>query len=477
MLIPVIMSGGAGTRLWPVSRKAHPKPFMKLADGQTLAQKTFVRAALLADADAVWTITGRDHYFLTRDEYHKTPFAHIKQPFLLEPQGRNTAPAIAMAALAIQQEHGADAVMLVLPADHLIDDQNVFSECVQKAVKLAEAGHLVTFGLFPLQPETGYGYIKAGDSIDGSDGKLGRQVAAFVEKPDLDTAKAYISNGHYYWNSGMFAFKASTVLEELSKHAPEVLDAAQKCWKQTPSSNAMIEFDADSFAQLPDISIDYALMEKSQHVAMVEGRFDWNDIGSWGAISDLSEKDASGNRSQGRSIMINCQNTYAQSEKRLIAGVGVSDLVIVDTADAVLVAHRDNAQDVKSVVAQLKIENDYMVEYHQTVCRPWGSFTILDDESGFKVKRLVVKPGQVLSLQRHQRRSEHWTVVEGSAKVLVGEEEFLLRENESTYVPVNTMHRLENPGAVDTVLIEVQCGDYLGEDDIERFEDVYGRIK
>ncbi len=467
------MSGGAGTRLWPVSRKAHPKPFMKLADGQTLAQKTFMRAAALADAGAVWTITGRDHYFLTRDEYHKTSYSHIKQPFLLEPQGRNTAPAIAMAALAIRDAHGPDAVMLVLPADHLIDDQVVFSECVQKAVELADKGHVVTFGLFPLQPETGYGYIRAGEHL----GDLGRKVEAFVEKPDLQTAKRYVEDGSYYWNSGMFAFRAGSLISELEKYAPDVMDAAHTCWKETEKSEEMIEFDADSFAKLPDISIDYALMEKSEHVAMVEGSFDWNDIGSWGAISDLSEKDHNGNRFQGRSIMVGCNNTYSQSEKRLIASVGVSDLVIVDTADAVLVAHRDSAQDVKSVVAQLKLEDDYMVEYHQTVFRPWGCFTILDDESGFKVKRLVVKPGQVLSLQRHQRRSEHWTVVEGTAKVLVGDKESLLSANQSTYVPVNTMHRLENPTDQDIILIEVQCGEYLGEDDIERFEDVYGRIK
>ncbi|MGV6852501.1 MAG: mannose-1-phosphate guanylyltransferase/mannose-6-phosphate isomerase [bacterium] len=473
MLIPLIMSGGAGTRLWPVSRKAHPKPFIKLADGETLAHKTFQRAAGLTDQNAVWTITGRDHYFLTKDEYQKTEFSDLEQAFLLEPMGRNTAPAIAMAALAIREKYGDSAIMLVMPADHLIEDQQSFSECVNKAKVLAEQGYLVTFGLFPLQPETGFGYIKTGDKID----QLGRKVAEFVEKPDFETAKKYVKDGNYFWNSGMFAMRASLVLSELEQNAPDVYKAALNCWDKTTKGDNPIEFDADSFTQLPDISIDYALMERSSRVAMVEGRFDWNDIGSWLAMSELADSDDNGNRIKGRAIMVDCEQNYVQSENRLIAGVGIKDIVVIDTEDAVLVAHKDRVQDVKSVVAQLKLEKDEMVDFHRTVCRPWGSFCVLQDEPLFKVKRLVVKPAQVLSLQRHQRRSEHWTVVEGVAKVRVGDDEFLLKANESTYVPVQTMHRLENPTDEDITLIEVQCGDYLGEDDIERFEDVYGRVK
>lgn len=466
-MISVVLSGGAGTRLWPASRESHPKPFMKLADGETLIQKTYARAKTLGSE--VLTVTNRDYYFMSRDELERVG---VSGSFLLEPFGRNTAPAIALAAKAIETTQGADAIMLILAADHLIADQTAFAAAVAEASKLAAQDYLVTFGIVPTAPETGFGYIEQGAPL-GS----GCQVARFVEKPDLETAKAYVASGNYLWNSGMFCFKAGVFLEELAKHAAEVAKAADACWAamQPLANPKMAEIPADPFKQVPDISIDYAVMEKSDKVAVVPGHFGWNDIGSWNAIRDLVQPDPQQNRALGDAIFVDTSNTFVQSEDRLVAAVGISDLMIIDTPDALLVAHPDKAQDVKKVVAQLKSNNHDAFKLHRTVARPWGTYTVLEEAPGFKIKRIEVKPGASLSLQMHHHRSEHWVVVSGTAKITNGDTEILIRANESTYIPAGQKHRLENPGANPCVMIEVQCGPYLGEDDIVRYDDKYGR--
>lgn len=469
-MITVVLSGGAGTRLWPASRESHPKPFMKLADGETLIEKTYARAKALDSA--VLTVTNRDYYFMSRDEQERVG---VSGGFLLEPFGRNTAPAIALAAKYIEAAQGGQSgngVMLVLAADHLIADQAGFPSAVAEAVKLAKQDYLVTFGIVPTAPETGFGYIEQGESLG-----VGNKVARFVEKPDLKTAEGYVASGKYLWNSGMFCFKAGVFLEELRKTAPEVAQAVDACWQaMQPLNNAgMLEIPPELFKTVPDISIDYAVMEKSDRVAVVPGNFGWNDIGSWNAIRDLVEPDAADNRVLGEAIFVDTQNTFVQSEDRLVATVGICDLMIIDTPDALLVAHPDKAQDVKKVVAQLKADNHEAFKLHRTVARPWGTYTVLEEAPGFKIKRIEVKPGASLSLQMHHHRSEHWVVVNGTAKITNGDNEILIKANESTYIPAGQKHRLENPGVIPCVMIEVQCGSYLGEDDIVRFDDKYGR--
>ncbi|MBU6199801.1 MAG: mannose-1-phosphate guanylyltransferase/mannose-6-phosphate isomerase [Xanthomonadaceae bacterium] len=476
LLVPVILSGGAGTRLWPVSRSAYPKPFMRMADGQSLLYKTLDRALRVAGDGPVLTVTGRDYYFLTRDEYARHPASNPqRQPFLLEPVGRNTAPAIGLAAMYTMEHLGAEATLLVLPADHLIRDADAFAAAARRAQTLAQDGFLVTFGIKPAAPETGFGYIRMG----AARAQGGREIAAFVEKPDRATAEKYLASGDYAWNSGMFCFRADALLEAMQATCPDVLDAVRACYADVRGRESPVEFAKDAFAALPDISIDYAVMERAARRAVVPASFDWSDIGSWKAVSEIESgnaPDAAGNRVQGMAVTIDCENCFIQGGKRLIAAVGVKDLVIVDTADAVLVADRERAQQVKQVVEQLRASDHAAARFHQTVHRPWGSFTVLEDEADCKVKRLTVKPGQVLSLQLHHRRSEHWTVVDGTARVRVGDKEFLLQRNESTFIPMETLHRLENPTGKDIHLIEVQCGDYFGEDDIVRLEDVYGRV-
>lgn len=466
-MISVVLSGGAGTRLWPASRESHPKPFMKLADGETLIQKTYARAKALGSE--VLTVTNRDYYFMSRDELERVD---ISGSFLLEPFGRNTAPAIALAAKLIEATQIEDTVMLVLAADHLIADQDGFALAVTKAAQLAAQDYLVTFGIVPTSPETGFGYIERGDILGA-----GNKVARFVEKPDLETAQGYVSSGKYLWNSGMFCFKAGVFLAELAKHAPEVAKAVDACWAtMQPLNNAqMAEIPAELFKTALDISIDYAVMENSDKVAVVPGDFGWSDIGSWNAIRDLVEPDAGQNRALGDAIFVDSTNTFVQSEDRLVATVGIHDLMIIDTADALLVAHPDKSQDVKKVVAQLKKDGHDAFKLHRTVARPWGTYTVLEEAPGFKIKRIEVKPGASLSLQMHHHRSEHWVVVNGTAKITNGDKEILIQANESTYIPAGQKHRLENPGIIPCVMIEVQCGVYLGEDDIVRFDDKYGR--
>ncbi|NIP16978.1 MAG: mannose-1-phosphate guanylyltransferase/mannose-6-phosphate isomerase [Xanthomonadales bacterium] len=472
-LIPVILSGGAGTRLWPVSRRAHPKPFMQLADGQSLAEKTLSRAREVSGGAPVLTVTSRDYYFYTRDLYARLDPDFRDARFLLEPFGRNTAPAIALAAFCIRDSVGEGACMMVMPADHLVRDPRNFAAAVREASLLARDGHLVTFGMHPTHPETGYGYIRQGEALSASGGY---RVAAFVEKPDLETAGNYLDSGEYHWNSGMFCFRADAILDALGRFAPEVYDATQQVWQHMDAGESPLEIPSGPFSECPSISIDYAVMERADNAAVVVADFGWSDIGSWKAISELYESDCAGNRIRGRAVMVDAQDCFVQGGERLVAAVGVRDLVIVDTGDAVLVADRDQVQDVRHVVKELADLEDEAATFHKTVHRPWGSYTVLEDADDCKVKRLVVKPGQVLSLQLHHRRSEHWTVVRGTARVRLGDEEFLLEENQSTYIPTETLHRLENPGTEDVHLIEVQTGDYFGEDDIERFEDIYGRV-
>ena len=477
MLIPVILSGGAGTRLWPVSREGHPKPFMKLPDGQSLLQKTYRRAAALAGKGDLMIVTNRDYYFMSKDEFAAAKLGPVARlQFLLESVGRNTAPAVALAALYAEERYGPDCQLLVLPADHLIADEASFAEAVSEAERLAQSGYLVTFGIRPETAETGFGYIECGAAIDGGSAA---NVLRFVEKPSEEKALEYLSSGRHLWNGGMFCFRADRILEEFRKHAPEVLESANHCWAgsrdQLRISPGMVEFDQERFEAMPDISIDYAVMEKSDRVAVIPGSFGWNDIGSWTAVSHLVEADSDNNRVIGDAVVIDSRNTFVKSEDRLVAAVGVDNLIIIETADAVLVADANRAQDVKKVATQLKAAGHESYRLHRTVARPWGTYTVLETGPRFKIKRIAVKPGASLSLQMHHHRSEHWVVVSGMAKVVNGDQENYVNTNESTYIAAGHRHRLENPGVLELVMIEVQSGDYLGEDDIVRFSDQYGR--
>ena len=473
MLIPVILSGGAGTRLWPVSREAHPKPFIVLPDGQSLMQKTLLRAAALKP-DCILTITNRDYFFITRDAYADVaPAPGITLDYLLEPAGRNTAPAIAAGALRIREQFGDAATMLILPSDHLIRDFAAFAEAVATAESLAGQGYLVTFGIAPTGPETGFGYIEADQSR--ALGDTGLAVRRFVEKPTLEKAEEYLASGRHYWNSGMFCFRVGEFLGELARCAPEVSDAVLAAWQATSRDQVPVAIDAESFARVASISVDYAVMEKAARVAVVPGRFDWSDIGSWQALGELVPADAQGNRVQGEVVLVDSQDCFVQSEDRLVAALGVHNLLVVDTPDALLIADRSRAQDVKTIVRRLNDSGHESARLHRTVHRPWGTYTVLEEGPRFKIKRIVVKPGASLSLQYHHRRSEHWVVVSGSAKIVNGEHEIILGADQSSYIPAGTAHRLANPGEADCVMIEVQSGDYLGEDDIVRLEDTYGR--
>ena len=465
--VSVVLSGGAGTRLWPASRQTHPKPFIKLGDGETLIQKTYARVKRLGSE--VLTVTNRDYYFMSLDEQAR---AGMRCKFLLEPFARNTAPAIALAAKKIVFEHGPDTMMLVLAADHLIADQAAFESAVLDAKELANKGYLVTFGILPTSAETGFGYLEKGHSLC-----KGNTVARFVEKPELDKAMEYLASGQYLWNSGMFCFKAGVFLHELKNIAPEVACSIEKCWDVMESQfdADITEIPSDLFREVPDISVDYAVMEKSSKVAVIPCDFGWSDIGSWTSIRELVPADFDHNRAVGEVMFVDSYNTFVQSEDRLVAAVGVSDLIIIDTPDALLVAHPDRAQEVKKVVAQLKEKNHDAFRLHRSVVRPWGTFTVLEEGPGFKIKRIEVRPEACLSLQMHHHRSEHWVVVQGTAKITNGENEILIHTNESAYIPAGQKHRLENPGMITCVMIEVQCGAYLGEDDIVRFEDKYGR--
>ena len=472
-LIPTILCGGAGSRLWPVSREQHPKPFIRLADGQSLLQKAFLRGAQLPGVVEVLTVTNRELFFKTEDEFREVNAGGVATSFILEPFGRNTAPAIVAAALQVAKTHGDDAIMLILAADHLIADQSAFEQAVLKATELAALGKLVTFGIQPEAPETGYGYIEAD----------GNTVLRFVEKPSLEKAQEYLASGCFLWNSGMFCFSAGSLLREMEKYHPQIVADMRVCLAQSRASEGkgfvQVKLDPETFASVPEDSIDYAVMEKSDQVAVVPCNIGWSDIGSWSALGDLDLADANGNRVQGEAMLHathNCtiQNSD-QSNGRLIATVGVKNLIIIDTPDAVLIADKSCAQDVKHIYAQLKLNGHEAHKLHRTVHRPWGAYTVLEEGIGFKIKRIEVNPGAKISLQMHHHRSEHWVVVSGIAKVINGESELIVNTNESTYIPAGNRHRLENPGPLTLVMIEVQSGAYVGEDDIERFEDSYGR--
>jgi|JI10StandDraft_1071094.scaffolds.fasta_scaffold01668_14 mannose-1-phosphate guanylyltransferase/mannose-6-phosphate isomerase len=481
-LIPVILSGGAGTRLWPISRESSPKPFIKLPDGHSLIEKTYARALSPLGVAEVLTVTNRDYYFRCKDEFELAGQADsscVPAGFLLEPMGRNTAPAIALAALYVRWQHGPDAVMLVLPSDHLISDLSAFNRDVEQASALARAGWLATFGIRPTAPETGFGYLQAGAPIQAGDAAAGLKALRFVEKPDLETAQGYLADGHYFWNGGMFCFTAGAFLETLALTAPDLSRAVNACWDASQAGwdaeRRLLEFPAAAFASLPDISVDYAVMEKAGRVAIVPASFDWNDIGSWNSIAELIAPDAQGNRIEGDAVTHNVTNTYLHSETRVIGAIGLDDLMVVDTPDALLVAHRSQVQDIKVLVNQLKARGIEAATQHVTASRPWGTYTVLEGGPRFKIKRIEVKPGAALSLQMHYHRAEHWIVVAGTARVINGDKELLLQTNESTFIPAGHKHRLENPGLLPLVMIEVQSGDYLGEDDIVRFEDIYNR--
>lgn len=468
MLFPIIMAGGSGSRLWPLSRQLNPKQFLPLADADySMLQATIQRLAGLG-AELPRLICNEQHRFLAAEQLRLLGLE--KAGILLEPVGRNTAPAIALAALQACSE-AQDPILLVLAADHLIKDVEAFQTCIQTALPLAQDGKLVTFGIVPTHAETGYGYIEQGIDV----GIGGFKVSRFVEKPDLVTAQEYLANGSYFWNSGMFMFRASRYLEELETYRPDILAACRAALAGGSQDMHFTRVDEAAFAACPDDSVDYAVMEKTADAVMVPLDAGWSDIGSWTALWDVSDKDQQGNVFKGDVLNQQSRNTYVHADSRLVATVGLDDLVIVETKDAVLVAHKDHVQDVKKIVEQLK--NGSRTEHinHREVYRPWGVYDSVDNGHRYQVKRITVKPGAKLSVQMHHHRAEHWIVVSGTARVTNGEKTYLVCENESTYIPIGQIHALENPGVIPLELIEVQSGSYLGEDDIVRFEDKYGR--
>ncbi|PWV59582.1 mannose-1-phosphate guanylyltransferase/mannose-6-phosphate isomerase [Plasticicumulans acidivorans] len=468
-VLPVILSGGSGTRLWPQSREAYAKQFLALVDEHTMLQGTVMRLEGLAGLQAPLIVCNEAHRFMVAEQLRLVgvdPAAIV-----LEPVGRNTAPAVTLAALQVQMQ-GDDPLLLVLPADHVIEDAAAFRCAVQEACHVAEAGMLVTFGIVPTSPETGYGYIKAGALIEGE--RNVSRVDRFVEKPDRATAEAYVAGGDYFWNSGMFLFRASRFLAEIETYAPDLLAACRAAFAGARRDVDFIRLDLSAFQGCPSDSIDYAVMERTRNAAVLPLAAGWSDVGSWSALWDVGKRDASGNVIKGDVISIDSCNSYVHAE-RLVALVGVKDLVVIDAQDAVLVASKTQVQDVKRVVEQLKANGRSEWKYHRKVYRPWGAYDSIDSADRFQVKRITVKPGAALSLQMHHHRAEHWIVVKGTAEITRGDETFLLTENQSTYIPLGVAHRLVNPGKLTLELIEVQSGSYLGEDDIVRFEDIYGR--
>lgn len=464
---PVVLAGGTGSRLWPKSRVALPKQFLSLTSENSMLQDTLARLEG-AQAAAPIVICNNAHRFLVAEQLRQQDCDH--GGIILEPVGRNTAPAIALAALhAIKTD--PEAVLLVLAADHLIQNQAAFHDAIEKAHALALDGRLVTFGIVPDQPHTGYGYIKSGDVLDA-----GFSVSEFVEKPDLVTATKYVESGQYFWNSGMFMFKAATYVDELGKYAPEILDVCERAIATETPDLDFIRVDADTFSQSPDDSIDYAVMEKTELAAMVSLDAGWSDVGSWSSLWETAEdKDENGNATVGDVLLTDVNDSYINAEERLVAAVGVDDLVIVETKDAVLVANKSKVQDIKTIVSQLKEQKRPEYEFHREVYRPWGKHDSIDNGERFQVKRITVKPGEKLSVQMHHHRAEHWIVVSGTANVTIDESVAMLTENQSIYIPIGAVHALENPGKIPLELIEVQSGSYLGEDDIVRFSDRYCR--
>jgi len=466
MIVPIILSGGSGTRLWPLSRKLHPKQFIDLVNDTTLFQDTILR--LPKDTDNPLIICNEEHRFLAAEQLRQID--KESNGIILEPIGKNTAPAIALAALKFIN-NGEDPLLLVLSADHLIKNIDAFHQSIEVAEKLAENDKLVTFGIVPNKAETGYGYIKA--NIDNTADYY--KIQSFTEKPNEENAKKYLDSGNYLWNSGMFMFKASIYLQELEKFEPEILASCKKSCQTEYKDKDFIRLNNDEFFQCPEQSVDYAVMEHTKDGVVVPLDANWSDIGSWDALWDAKNKDKNGNVSEGDVILDGAKNTYAYSSNRLVSVIGVSDLVIVDTNDALLVTDKNYSQNIKNVVNQLKQDSRTEADNHRKVFRPWGYYDSIDADNGFQVKRILVNPGAKLSLQKHEHRAEHWVVVKGVAKVTYGDETFSLNENQSTYIPKGEVHRLENTEKIDLEIIEIQTGDYLGEDDIIRLEDDYQR--
>jgi len=478
MLVPVIISGGAGSRLWPVSRETRPKPFMKIQDGLSLLQSSMLRAAAVSDCKAIVVVTNADLYFQSKEQLEaiSSGMNRAEISFLLEPVGRNTAAAIAMSAFLVQDRFGPESIMLVLPSDHLIKDQKAFLKLVATATDAARNGSYITFGIIPSSPETGYGYIECLGSY--SAGHV-CDVKRFVEKPDYDRAKKYFDSGNFLWNSGIFCFRTDVILTDLRKHAREIFDKAHASWTVTMANPAnqsnIVRIERNVFPSIPSISIDYAVMEHVGNIKVISSEIGWSDIGSWRSMSELVAPDTNGNRLVGDAVLLETTNTYIQSDGRLIAVVGVDNLVVIDTPDALLVGRGDKMQLVREVVGNLKLNGHEAARWHRTIYRPWGTYTVLEDGPHYKMKRIVVKPRASLSLQMHKHRNEHWVIISGTAEIVNGDKCFTLQRDESTYIPAGNKHRLSNPGDEDLLLIEVQTGDYLGEDDIIRYEDKYGR--
>ncbi len=470
MIVPIILCGGSGTRLWPLSREAYPKQFYSLVEDETLLQSTVRRLSDLSGCETPLLVCNNQHRFLAAEQLRQIGVESLS--IILEPVGRNTAPAVACAALSIIQQKD-DPVLFVLPADHIIRDTQTFAQAVETGTLLAEQGKLVTFGIIPTAPETGYGYIKASDRLQTDSPAF--QVDRFVEKPDLNTAKDYIASGVYYWNSGMFMFKASRYINELEQFAPEILYACTAAHEKIVRDLDFLRLDAEAFVDCPSDSVDYAIMEKTDSAVVVPLDAGWSDLGSWGSLLELGPRDKNKNVVLGDVMTQDVKNCYLRSEGRLMTAVGVKDLIVVDSPDALLVAHKKRVQDVKTIVNRLKASGRNEYSSHRKVYRPWGSFESIDVSERFQVKRITVKPGGILSLQMHHHRAEHWIIVRGTARVTRGDEVLLLTEDQSTYIPLGVNHRLENLGVIPLDLIEVQTGSYLGEDDIIRLEDVYGR--
>jgi mannose-1-phosphate guanylyltransferase len=468
-LVPVIICGGAGARLWPVSREGHPKPFIKLEDGQSLLQHTLRRVCLLDGIEGLVTVTNKDLRFAVDQEYKAAGIPLPRLTYVLEPFARDTAAAIAMAALEVERTYGSKATIGVFPADHVIEGDDDFAAAIANAVELARDGNAVVIGIKPDRAETGYGYIEA----------EGTTVKRFVEKPDIATAEAFLSDHRYYWNAGMLCVNVNVLLGLYEKHCPDIIASCRAAFNSSVRSTfdaaEHMEIDAEAFSQVRKQSLDYAILEQAEQIAVVTADMGWTDVGSWLALGRRMQQDHDGNMVSGDVRIVNGNNNIVRSEDRLIGVVGVDDLIVVDTADALLVTSMSRAQDVKELFSQLKKEGHKAYREHRTVHRPWGTYTVLEEGERFKIKRIEVKPRGRLSLQMHHHRSEHWVVVSGTALVVNGEEEAILTTNQSTYIPCGQKHRLENPGIMKLILIEVQTGDYLGEDDIVRFDDVYGR--